>query len=304
MKQLSYNFFMIKKLFLLCLLILLFSFCKKEEELWPWPEPPAPVIADYPCWTPDGSKIAYCRDQQIWIVDTLGNTWNMFEGSSFGAVLPHFSPDGKWLVFVSRGHIYKARVREDWRIDTSSITKLTDFARNFFPKWSPNGDLIAYNSNAHDTSNLLYSIWLMKVDGSEKRMIPNGDGMMPSWSPSGKRIVYDAGGGQIVIISIDGSQRKLLTIGEGPASWAPFDTLIAFRKDSLVGKRGKPFIYLIDTSGARFIRLTSGMQPTWSPDGKKIAFCDLCSEGERYTEYWTLYIIDIESKKRKQLIFK
>jgi Tol biopolymer transport system component len=294
----------------LSILVLLSLFCKKEKRMGrPWWWVP-PIIADYPCWTPDGSKIAYCdhrevwiHPRQVWIVDTMGNTWNMFEDPSFEADLPSFSPDGEWLVFVSGYQIYKTRVKEDWRVDTSSITKLTNFGRNFFPKWSPNGDLIAYDSDVEDDSISLYGICLMRPDGTEKKRIEGARGRQPDWSPSGERIVYNDAGGQITIISIDGSQRKPLHIGGEPA-WAPFDTLIAFSKDSLIGGRGKPFIYLIDTSGTRLSRLTSGMEPAWSPDGKKIAFLDLYSEGDWSSEYWTIYMIDLESKKRKQLIFK
>jgi Tol biopolymer transport system component len=289
--------------------IVLFISCHDEEKPWWWvPE----TIAEYPCWTPDGSKIAYRRgEQQVWIYDTLfHSTWNMFEGSSLESGLPNFSPDGKWMAFVSGVNIYKVRLTNDWKtkiVDTT-IVKLTDLGHNFFPKWSPKGNLIAFDSNAHDTSELLFRIWLMTTEGNDKRMVVDVDGRQPDWSPDGDRIVYygffeESDAAEIVIISPDGSNSKRLTndsFWDQDPAWSPDGKQIAFVKDTVEYGKGAEYIYLMDTSGTKAERLTSGYEPAWSPDGKKLAFIDLDFTGE----YWTLYTINVITKKREQLIFK
>lgn len=296
------------KYFILVSSILLFFRCHDEEKPWWWvPE----TVAEYPCWTPDGSKIAYCRHQQIWITDTLGNTWNMFEDTSFGATLPDFSYDGKWMVFVSGSQIYKARVTSDWKVYDSSIVKLTDIGRNFYPRWSPNGDLIVYDSNTKDDSiTTFYGISLMSSSGTGKRRIEatEGDERQPDWSPNGKRIVYygyfeESDAPEIVIISSDSSNLKRLTtdsIWDQDPTWSPDGYRIAFTRLIEEKEGGKSYIYLIDTTGNNLSRLTTGGEPTWSPNGQKLAFGDLEPKGE----YGTLFVIDLQSKKRKQLVFK
>lgn len=295
------------KYFILVSSIMLFIVCDDEEKPWWWvPE----TIADCPCWSPDGSKIAYRRGhQQIWIYDTLThNTWNMFEGTSLESRSPDFSPDGKWMVFESGVHIYKVRVTKDWRIDDTSIVKLTDIGENFYPKWSPKGTLIAFDSNAHDTSELLFRIWLMTTEGNDKRMIVDVGARQPDWSPGGDKIVYygffeESDASEIVIVSTDGTNIMRLTsdsFWDQDPTWSPDGDKIAFVKDTIEYGIGEHYIYLIDTSGTKLKRLTQGYEPAWSPDGKKIAFIDLDFTGE----YWTLYTINVLTKKREQLIYK
>jgi TolB protein len=285
--------------------ILLFITCDDEEKPWWWvPE----TIADYPCWTPDGSKIAYCREHQIWITDTLGNTWNMFDDTTYESELLDFSPDGKWMVYVSGVHIYKARVTDDWKIIDTSITRLTEIGKNFFPKWSPKTNHITFDSNAHDTSQLLYRIWLMTSNGNDKKMVTTVGGRQPDWSPSGNRIVYygffdESDASEIVIISSEGSNPKRLTsdsIWDSDPAWSPDGYRIAFSRIIEEKEGGISYIYLIDTTGTNLSNLTSGLHPAWAPTGNKLAFSTLEPEGE----YVTIFTIDIQSKKTKQLVFR
>src|SRR6266508_962180 len=94
-----------------------------------------------------------------------------------------------------------------------------------------------------------------------------GDDYAPVWSPSGTLVAFTRIG-QIdsgtFIVRPDGSGLKRLS-GQWPFSWAPSGDLLAF---------GGGGIDIVDTSGNVVRRLTEedGSDPSWSPDGRTIAF--------------------------------
>lgn len=303
----KYIFSTTSKIFYILLFVsLFFVSCHKEKPWWWVPE----TFAENPCWTPDGAKIAYRREQQIWITDTLGNTWNMFEGVSMEARLPDFSPDGRWMVFVSGTHIYKVLVKNDWKIDGSTIIKLTEIGRNYSPKWSQIFDTIVYDSNIkNDSIVTFYGICIMDTSGTTKRRIEGtrGDARHPDWSPNSDKVVYygffETTGDypQIAIFSFIDSQITQLTFDSSwktDPAWSSDGNCIAFYK-SIEGP-DESGIWLISPTGANLKKLTTGGQPAWSTDNRKIAFIDL----DRSGEYGTIWLIDLISKKRKQIVYK
>ncbi len=96
---------------------------------------------------------------------------------------------------------------------------------------------------------------------------PGGDDYAPVWSPSGTLVAFTRIG-QIdsgtFIVRPDGSGLKQLS-RQWPFSWAPSGDLLAF---------GGGGIDIVDTSGNVLRRLTEedGSDPSWSPDGRFIAF--------------------------------
>lgn len=120
-------------------------------------------------------------------------------------------------------------------------------------------------------------IYIMK-DGRLVKNLTNhsSDDLSPSWEPSGKRIAFvsnRSGGPQIFIMNADGSgQRRLTFAGNyntepdfGPNGLIVFSTQID----------GKYDILTVDMAG-NLQRITqdqgSNQSPTWSPDGRYIAF--------------------------------
>ena len=55
-----------------------------------------------PQWSPDGRRLAYVRDEAIWVVDVDGSRQVEVTAHPAGTSTPRWSPDGRQLAFVSR----------------------------------------------------------------------------------------------------------------------------------------------------------------------------------------------------------
>lgn len=177
--------------------------------------------------------------------------------------------------------------------DGSELTQLTTGMRAFAPTWSPDGTMLAFASMAEGDEN----IYVMNADGSEVRAVTSGPGTKthPSWSPDGTEIVYTVDGAdQLWSVSVDGGSPTLLRECENGCQWpvwSPDGSEFAF-----VGwEEDEPGVYwprihVATAAGAAATLLPGGFfyghQPSWSPDGVKLALL-----GSMDNSIPTLYIV-------------
>jgi Tol biopolymer transport system component len=55
-----------------------------------------------PQWSPDGRRLAFVREDEIWVIEADGSRLAKVTGHKAGTHSPRWSPDGKRLAFVSR----------------------------------------------------------------------------------------------------------------------------------------------------------------------------------------------------------
>lgn len=207
-----------------------------------------------PVWSPDGTQIAFTR-------------WR--------------DPRGVWVVDAS---------------DPASERRVFDWSAARWPSWSPAGEEILFSRETGGKPESERCFWgfcfnipakafwnagIVNAAGSAFRE-PRAPNLVlaPDWSPDGKQIVYDGEHG-LAIQTLDGEVSWQIT-GDprdtGPV-WSPDGSRVAFTRR----QHDHWEVYVVNADGSGLKRLTqtakhpngepgNSAAPTWSPDGKHLAF--------------------------------
>ena len=144
-----------------------------------------PAINTAPCYSPDGSKIAFESDrggtQQIYVMNSDGSNQQRVTFGDGRYSTPVWSPDGKYIAFTRQAAGgFGIGVMN---VDGSGERILTEGFHNEGPTWSPNSRvLMFFRDQRGDTGGA--QLWSVDISGYNEQRVPTaGFASDPAWSP-------------------------------------------------------------------------------------------------------------------------
>ncbi|MFN7977799.1 MAG: S9 family peptidase [Vicinamibacterales bacterium] len=227
-------------------------------------------VTGTPAISADGRRVAFqvretnwddnAYETEIWIADaTAAGSARQLTSAKKSSSQPAFSPDGRWIAFVSD----RTDTRQLYRLSldggeaemlTSGSEGVTAFA------WSPDGTRLAYTMTDAVTP-------AMKARTEQYGEITHED--------------HDARMAHLHVVTVATRASAPLTKGAfvvGAFAWSPDGTRVAFdhRVSSDAGQGGTADISIVDVASGAISPLVTqagpDTNPKWSPDGRQIAF--------------------------------
>jgi dipeptidyl aminopeptidase/acylaminoacyl peptidase len=252
-----------------------------------------PAVAE-PRWSPDGKRIAFICDDQIWTMKPDGSDTVQITNISTGADQPVWSPDGKWMLFVSD-------VYPDCSGDDACNAR-------------KDGEASSSKMKAHTTDRLLYRHWthwsnvkrthvyvVSAQKMSKAREVTTGDWDAPpygaasgtdyAFSPDGSEIAYLRNpdkvealstNSDIYVVPVGGGEAKNITASNKGYEFSPVYTddgkYIIYRSQATATfEADRTRIMRYDRASGTSTELTTGFdlqvdEIMLSKDGKTIYF--------------------------------
>lgn len=226
-------------------------------------------------WSPDGEQIAYNTFKtdhwEIVGADFTGRERWRYDQAAVPTFAADWSPDGSFLLLESHPRFGTVDIE---LLDIATLTStalLRDGAQNTSPRFSADGNQIAFVSNRNGWTGL----YVMQANGTDIRPLNDPLSIVSDrldWSPDGERIAissYVDGRGQIFTIEVASGEAFQVTdtpytFNANP-SWSADGTQIAFMASAGGGTITADLLVVnADGSGLRFVA-SDAKFPAWRP---------------------------------------
>lgn len=268
-----------------------------------------------PEWSPNGNFLAFTgpRYQGLWVLELSSGKIRQISDEPAAGFGFQWSESG--TAIATRVAAYENRKRLNalkiFDLQTAETIIISDFeaVRKGLPRWTDNdrqvyaesdGELRFFESGmnmAADSKSPVKTLPFLKngkialgsLTEEKVQIFDPLEGkryINLAVSPDGRKIAFEVVGGNLYVMSIDGSALVDLGIGYRPR-WSPDSQYLVYM---VTYDDGYEYIasdlFTIKIDGSEKTNLTATddileMNPGWSPDGKRVAF-DVLNEGAIY----------------------
>lgn len=220
--------------------------------------------------SPNGKQIVFSSaDADLYLLDIRTQKVRQLTDTRASETAPAFSPDGKFLVYTTKGEGHAGSHILMRSLDGRRVQQLTfgSSASDSTPSFSPDGEDIAFaRAHRHRPYSMggwtwdNYDIYIMKRDGSDQHRLTSHNYYQagkPCFVDGGKALVFAASGDYpdtmtyLFTVPINDSQapRKMTTPANHPAS-ADSQNFAVWGTDPAVAPGGKRLAIISDRASA------------------------------------------------------
>jgi len=214
---------------------------------------------------------------------------------------PRLSPDGRTAAFVvwstdRETNDYTASI---WLVAVDGAAQPRRLTRgkkqDVAPRWSPDGSRLAFASNRDSKAKQLY---VLPVEGGEPLQLTelSEDVTEVVWSPDGTRIVFSARVRDSAYEEEDERKRR-------PRRFERLQYKLD--DEGWIGDRRRHLFVVPADGSAPPVQLTDGdfedAAPSWSPDGRRIAFASARQEHWDTEVERDIFVVDAEGGEPQRL---
>jgi TolB protein len=262
-------------------------------------------------WSPDGQELAIAMQGSLWRHRLDTTTAEQIAWGPGYAHQPDWSPNGRYIAYA-----WYERDRIDLRLLELATGRMTTLvsndAVNVEPRWSPDGNRIAFVSSSYEGRWHIFTIdvndgrpgTIERITTDHESPLPRyyysrfDHFISPTWSPDGRELIFVSNAGHVS--GTGGFWRMEARAGAVPREIHYEETTWKARPDwssdgrvvysSYLGRQWNQ-LWMMTSEGGDVFPLTYGefdtTAPRWSPDARRIAYV---SNEDGNTSLWTVTV--------------